>query len=51
MNLKKIIAWFVVIFIGFYLLTQPHGAQHVGAALLGLLKGTGSNLASFLHSL
>jgi hypothetical protein len=49
--MKKIILWAVVIFIAFYLLTQPHGVQNVGGDLLGLLKNAGNALARFIHSL
>jgi hypothetical protein len=49
--LKKIITWAIVIFIVFYLLTQPNGAAHVISNLLNLLKSAGNSLATFVNSL
>jgi hypothetical protein len=50
MQLRKIITWGVVIFIAFYLLTQPAGAAHVINNLLGLLKDARNALATFVES-
>ncbi len=49
--LRKIITWAIVIFIAFYLLTQPTGAAHVIHDLLNLLKNAGNSLATFVNSL
>jgi hypothetical protein len=49
--LRKIITWAIVIFIVFYLLTQPSGAAHVINNLLNLLKEAGNSLATFVNSL
>ena len=49
--LKRVITWSIVIALGFYLLTQPHGAQNVAAAFVGLLKSGSSSLANFVQSL
>jgi hypothetical protein len=49
--LRKIITWAIVIFIVFYLLTQPSGAAHVISNLLNLLKSAGNSLATFVNSL
>ena len=49
--LKKIITWAIVIFIAFYLLTQPAGAANVIHGLLDGLKNVGNSLATFVNSL
>jgi len=49
--LRKIVTWAIVIFIVFYLLTQPSGAAHVINNLLNLLKEAGNSLATFVNSL
>ena len=49
--LKKIITWAIVIFIAFYLLTQPTGAARAIDGLLNLLKDVGNSLATFVNSL
>jgi len=49
--LKKIITWAIVIFIVFYLLTQPQGAANVINNLLHLLRNAGNSLATFVNSL
>jgi hypothetical protein len=51
MNVKKILGWVVVIFIVFYLVTNPTGAAHAMTNLLNLLKGAGNSLATFFNSL
>lgn len=49
--LKKIITWAIVIFLVFYLLTQPQGAANVINGILNLLKAAGNSLATFVNSL
>ena len=49
--LKKIITWAIVIFLVFYLLTQPQGAANVINGILNLLKDAGNSLATFVNSL
>ena len=49
--LRKIITWAIVIFLVFYLLTQPSGAANVINGLLNLLKDAGNSLATFVNSL
>lgn len=51
MNMKKVLGWAAVIFIVFYLVTDPTGAAHAVTNLLGLLKTAGSSLATFFNSL
>jgi hypothetical protein len=49
--LRKIITWAIVIFLVFYLLTQPQGAANVINGILNLLKDAGNSLATFVNSL
>jgi hypothetical protein len=49
--LRKIITWAIVIFLVFYLLTQPQGAANVINGILNLLKEAGNSLATFVNSL
>jgi hypothetical protein len=49
--LRKIITWAIVIFLVFYLLTQPQGAANVIDGILNLLKDAGNSLATFVNSL
>ena len=49
--LRKIITWAIVIFLVFYLLTQPQGAANVINSILNLLKDAGNSLATFVNSL
>jgi len=51
MNAKKVITWAVVIFLAYYLVTQPTGAGHVMHNLLNGLKSAGNSLATFISSL
>ena len=49
--LKKIITWAIVIFLAFYLITQPTGAANVIHGLLNFLREAGNSLATFVNSL
>jgi hypothetical protein len=50
-NARKLIGWAVVLFIAFYLLTDPNGAAaFVGHALNGL-KSAGRSLSTFISHL
>jgi hypothetical protein len=49
--LKKIITWAIVIFLAFYLITQPTGAANVIHGLVDLLRDAGNSLATFVNSL
>ena len=51
MNVKKVVTWAIVIFIAWYLITNPTGAAHVMTNLLNALKGVGNSLATFFNSL
>jgi hypothetical protein len=49
--LKKILGWAVVIFIAYYLFTQPTGAANDMHGVFGLLTRAGNSLATFLKAL
>jgi hypothetical protein len=51
MNAKKVITWAVVIFLAWFLITNPQGAAHAVTNLLNALKGVGTALATFFTSL
>lgn len=51
MKLKPIITWAIVIFLAYYLVTQPTGAGHFIHSILNGLKSAGSSLATFLNSI
>ena len=51
MNLKKIIQWAVVIFIVYYLATQPVAAANTLHNGFNLLKSAASSLSTFVSSL
>ena len=51
MKLKPIITWAIVIFLAYYLVTQPTGAGHFIHSILNGLKNAGSSLATFLNSI
>lgn len=51
MPVKKIVTWAVVLFIAYYLFTQPTGAGHAMHSLLNGLKSAGNSLATFISSL
>jgi hypothetical protein len=51
MNVKKIATWAIVIFLAWYLFTQPTGAANAVHNLLNLLKNAGTSIATFLNSL
>jgi hypothetical protein len=49
--LKKVITWAIVIFIVYYLATQPTGAANVIHHAYNGLHAAGSSLARFVNSL
>lgn len=51
MPVKKIVGWLVVIFLVYYLLSQPAGAANAMHGLFNMLKSAGTSLATFLDSL
>jgi hypothetical protein len=51
MQIKKVLGWAVVVFLAWYLFTQPAAAGNAVHNLLGLLQQAGSSIATFLNSL
>jgi len=51
MQWKKILGWATVIFLVWYLVTNPTGAANAVQGLLGILKSAGTSLATFFNSL
>jgi hypothetical protein len=51
MQIKKIAGWAVVIFLAWYLFTQPRATGHAVHNLLDALQRAGSSIATFLNSL
>jgi len=49
--MKKLLAWAVVVFIGYYLLVKPTTASSSVHSLLNVLKEAGAHIARFLNSL
>jgi hypothetical protein len=49
--LKKILTWAIVIFIVFYLATQPVGAAHALHSAFNGLHSAGISLSTFVNSL
>lgn len=50
MKLKSLLGWAVLVFIAYYLFTNPSGAGHNAGQLLEGLKHAGNSLATFLGS-
>lgn len=51
MNLKKVIGWAIVIFIGWYVITNPHAAASTVNGIKTGLGNVASSLTAFLTSL
>jgi len=51
MNVKKVVTWAIVIFLAWFLISNPTGAAHAMTNLLNALKGVGNSLATFFTSL
>jgi len=51
MQLKKVLGWAAVVFVAWYLLTQPVAAGAAVHNILNLLQQAGTSIATFLHSL
>ncbi len=51
MNWRKILGWLVVIFLVWFLVTNPAGAAAAVNNVLDALKNVGSSLATFVTSL
>ena len=51
MKLKTVITWVVVIFIIYYLATDPTGAAHAMRSALDGLRSAGHSLSTFVSNL
>lgn len=49
--LKKILTWVAVIFVVFYLITEPTSAGHLISSAFSGVKAAGASLATFVNSL
>jgi hypothetical protein len=49
--LKKVITWGIVIFIVYYLISDPNGASGVVHSALNGLRNAGNSLAQFVTNL
>lgn len=49
--LKRIITWAAVIFLVYYLVSNPTGAAHFVTGIINWLRGAGRSLATFFNSL
>ena len=47
----KVVGWSIVIFIAWFLISNPAGAAHAATSLLNALRGVGNSLATFFTSL
>jgi len=50
-RMRTVIGWAVVIFIGWWIISNPQGAAATMTNLLDGLKGVGTGLATFFGSL
>jgi hypothetical protein len=50
-NLKKVLSWVLIIFVVYYLATQPAGAAHFVHSVFGWLQSAGHSLATFVNHL
>jgi hypothetical protein len=51
MKPKKVLTWALIIFVVYYLATQPVGAAHVVHQAFSGLHSAGNSLATFVDSL
>ena len=51
MPTKKIVGWLLVVFVVWYLLTNPDGAAAFGQHVISGLRSAGNSLAKFVSSL
>lgn len=48
--MSKLLKWGLIVFIAFYVLSDPTGAANTAQGLLGDLAGVGHSLAAFVNS-
>ena len=51
MNIRKILGWATVIFLAWFIISNPTGAAHTMTNLLNGLKGAAGSVSTFLTSL
>ena len=51
MKLKQVITWAIVLFIAFYVVTEPTSAAHAVTNILNGIKTAFNSVASFLNSI
>lgn len=51
MSIRKLAGWAVVIFIAYFLFTNPTGAAHAATAGFNILKQAGNAIGTFLGKL
>jgi hypothetical protein len=51
MTIKKVLGWALVLFLGWYLVTNPHGAAAALGNLTNALKGIGASVVTFMNSM
>ena len=51
MNLKKVLSWVLIVFVVYYLATQPTGAAHFVHSVFSWLHGAGNSLSTFVNHL
>ena len=49
--MKKVLTWGALIFVAFYLVTEPTSSGHLLSSGFHGLRDAGNSLASFVHSL
>lgn len=49
--MKKALTWGAIIFVGFYLITEPTSSGHIINSAFNGLRDAGHSLASFVHSI
>jgi len=50
-NGKKLAGWAVVALLGYFVVTDPHGAAHLAHQAMGWLQQAGAAAVTFLSSL
>lgn len=49
--MKKVLTWGALIFVVFYLITEPTSSGHIINSAFNGLRDVGNSLASFVHSI
>jgi hypothetical protein len=51
MRIRSVLGWAIVVFLAWYLFTQPAAASHAVHSLLGLLEQAGGSIQTFVNGL